>query len=297
MIDRPVTIADRARTSASLPGGAPDERADRRHPCDPAACALAAAERIIEILDVAIDDRGEAHWVTTGGSAPGAIYEHLASDRCATSSTGGRSTSGAATTGSSRSTTRSRTPRSPSTGCWTRRIRRESGTGQSGADVMPVATRASRSAATTSTRSRSPTRSPRAATRTGRASRYVEEIRADGPDEDDDGLAGLRPDPPRRRAGRAHPVGLPGLGGVRRAGVGRRGSGADARRAARRAGHPEPRARSAPRTSSSSSRPARPRRTCWPTSSGPRGSAPAAGPARPAGRATWILDRAAAARL
>jgi hypothetical protein len=47
---------------------------------DPAACALAAAERIIEILDVAIDDRGEAHWVTTGGSAPGAIYEHLASE-------------------------------------------------------------------------------------------------------------------------------------------------------------------------------------------------------------------------
>src|SRR5262249_9910096 len=46
---------------------------------DPDACALAAAERIVEILDVAIDDRGEAHWVTTGGSAPGAIYRQLAS--------------------------------------------------------------------------------------------------------------------------------------------------------------------------------------------------------------------------
>jgi 6-phosphogluconolactonase len=46
---------------------------------DPDACALAAAERIIEILDVAIDDRGEAHWVTTGGSTPAAIYRHLAS--------------------------------------------------------------------------------------------------------------------------------------------------------------------------------------------------------------------------
>ncbi|HUQ79269.1 MAG TPA: 6-phosphogluconolactonase [Patescibacteria group bacterium] len=45
---------------------------------DPAACALAAAERIVEILDVAIDDHGEAHWVTTGGSAPAAIYRHLA---------------------------------------------------------------------------------------------------------------------------------------------------------------------------------------------------------------------------
>ncbi|HEY8438756.1 MAG TPA: 6-phosphogluconolactonase [Candidatus Limnocylindrales bacterium] len=45
---------------------------------DPEACSLAAAERIIEILDVAIDDRGEAHWATTGGSTPGAIYRHLA---------------------------------------------------------------------------------------------------------------------------------------------------------------------------------------------------------------------------
>jgi 6-phosphogluconolactonase len=45
---------------------------------DPEACALAAAERIIEILDVAIDERGEAHWATTGGSTPAAIYRHLA---------------------------------------------------------------------------------------------------------------------------------------------------------------------------------------------------------------------------
>jgi 6-phosphogluconolactonase len=47
---------------------------------DPEACALAAAERIIEVRDVAIDDRGEAHWVTTGGSAPGAIYRHLSTE-------------------------------------------------------------------------------------------------------------------------------------------------------------------------------------------------------------------------
>ena len=45
---------------------------------DDEACALAAAERIVEILDVAIDDHGEAHWVTTGGSTPAAIYQHLA---------------------------------------------------------------------------------------------------------------------------------------------------------------------------------------------------------------------------
>ncbi|MEA2519937.1 MAG: 6-phosphogluconolactonase [Chloroflexota bacterium] len=45
---------------------------------DPEACSLAAAERIVEILDVAIDDHDEAHWVTTGGSAPAAIYQHLA---------------------------------------------------------------------------------------------------------------------------------------------------------------------------------------------------------------------------
>ena len=44
---------------------------------DPDACALAAAERIIETLDVAIDDHGEAHWVTTGGSTPAAIYQQL----------------------------------------------------------------------------------------------------------------------------------------------------------------------------------------------------------------------------
>jgi 6-phosphogluconolactonase len=44
---------------------------------DDAACSLAAAERIVEILDVAIDDHGEAHWVTTGGSGPAAIYRHL----------------------------------------------------------------------------------------------------------------------------------------------------------------------------------------------------------------------------
>ncbi|HEX5825557.1 MAG TPA: 6-phosphogluconolactonase [Candidatus Limnocylindrales bacterium] len=47
---------------------------------DPEACSLAAAERIIEILDVAIDDHGEAHWATTGGSAPAGIYRHLAGE-------------------------------------------------------------------------------------------------------------------------------------------------------------------------------------------------------------------------
>jgi 6-phosphogluconolactonase len=46
---------------------------------DADACSLAAAERIIEILDVTIDARGEAHWATTGGSAPGGIYQHLTS--------------------------------------------------------------------------------------------------------------------------------------------------------------------------------------------------------------------------
>ena len=44
---------------------------------DADACALAAAERIVETLAVAIDDHGEAHWVTTGGSNPAAIYTHL----------------------------------------------------------------------------------------------------------------------------------------------------------------------------------------------------------------------------
>ena len=47
---------------------------------DPEACATAAAERIVEILDVAIDERGEAHWATTGGSSPAGIYAALASE-------------------------------------------------------------------------------------------------------------------------------------------------------------------------------------------------------------------------
>lgn len=45
---------------------------------DAEAVSLAAAERIVEILDVAIDDHGEAHWATTGGSTPGGIYQQLA---------------------------------------------------------------------------------------------------------------------------------------------------------------------------------------------------------------------------
>ena len=45
---------------------------------DAEACSLAAAERVIEILEVAIDDHGEAHWATTGGSTPAGIYHHLA---------------------------------------------------------------------------------------------------------------------------------------------------------------------------------------------------------------------------
>ena len=45
---------------------------------DADACSLAAAERIIESRVGAIEERGEAHWATTGGSTPGAIYRHLA---------------------------------------------------------------------------------------------------------------------------------------------------------------------------------------------------------------------------
>jgi 6-phosphogluconolactonase/glucosamine-6-phosphate isomerase/deaminase len=44
---------------------------------DADACSEAAAERIVEILGVAIDARGEAQWATTGGSTPAGIYRHL----------------------------------------------------------------------------------------------------------------------------------------------------------------------------------------------------------------------------
>ena len=45
---------------------------------DAEACAQDAAERIATILAAAAVDRGRAHWATTGGSTPGAIYRRLA---------------------------------------------------------------------------------------------------------------------------------------------------------------------------------------------------------------------------
>jgi 6-phosphogluconolactonase len=44
---------------------------------DPETVSQAAAERIAQALTAAVDERGVAHWVTTGGSAPGSIYRHL----------------------------------------------------------------------------------------------------------------------------------------------------------------------------------------------------------------------------
>ena len=45
---------------------------------DPEACALTAAELIAQVLNDAVAARGVAHWATTGGSTPAAIYRHLA---------------------------------------------------------------------------------------------------------------------------------------------------------------------------------------------------------------------------
>jgi 6-phosphogluconolactonase len=45
---------------------------------DPEACAVAAAERIAGTLTEAVAAREVAHWATTGGSTPAAIYRHLA---------------------------------------------------------------------------------------------------------------------------------------------------------------------------------------------------------------------------
>jgi 6-phosphogluconolactonase len=45
---------------------------------DAEACATAAAELIAQILVDAAAARGVAHWATTGGSTPAAIYRHLA---------------------------------------------------------------------------------------------------------------------------------------------------------------------------------------------------------------------------
>jgi 6-phosphogluconolactonase len=40
-------------------------------------CAAVAAERIAGILAAAVNERGRAHWATTGGSTPAGIYRHL----------------------------------------------------------------------------------------------------------------------------------------------------------------------------------------------------------------------------
>ena len=45
---------------------------------DPEACALTAAELIARTLRDAAAANGVAHWATTGGSTPAAIYRHLA---------------------------------------------------------------------------------------------------------------------------------------------------------------------------------------------------------------------------
>jgi len=45
---------------------------------DAAAASSEAAARIAESLAAAVATRGVAHWATTGGSTPGAIYRHLA---------------------------------------------------------------------------------------------------------------------------------------------------------------------------------------------------------------------------
>ena len=44
----------------------------------PANASHAAARRIADALVAAVEARGVAHWVTTGGSTPGPIYRHLA---------------------------------------------------------------------------------------------------------------------------------------------------------------------------------------------------------------------------
>jgi 6-phosphogluconolactonase len=169
---------------------------------DPDACSLAAAERIVEILDVAIDDRGEAHWATTGGSTPGAIYRHLA-------------------LGPLRSEIDWRRvhlwwtderfvpvdhPQSNAKIAFdllldTQAYSNESGTGESGVDVV-----AGRAPGVPIRRDRVHPFPVGAAIGEGRdpdwaAARYIEELRADGPDENDDGvpafdlmLLGMGPD-------------------------------------------------------------------------------------------------------
>ena len=235
-----------------------------------------------------------AHWATTGGSTPAAIYRGSRRRRSATRSLG----AGAAVVGR-----RPLRPARPSAlerpgrdvrPARDRRAERQIRDRRGRARTLAGAAAARRSRPATSTRCPSPARSPGAKGRAGPRSATSRSSPPTGPARRR--RPGVRPRAARRRAGRPHPVGLPGLRGVRPA------EGRSASRPRRTSSRTSPRVTLNPRSSarrrrSSSSSTARRR----PRSSRVLGGEldPRRWPAQLARRAgaTWILDEAAASAL
>ena len=151
--------------------------------------------------------------------------------RWSTRSRGPTSTSGGATTGTCRAIIRCRTSSPSTTSCSTSATPRKGtaggrlrGRAAAGRERPPVPDgRGDRPGS----RSRLVCRGTRRRAACGRAPREGR-------------LARLRPHASRDRRRRAHPVGLPGLGGIRRYRAGTGDPGPDAHRAARRTGHAQP---------------------------------------------------------
>ena len=239
---RPAGRGDRGRRPGSGRGrGARDgRRARRRVAADDASRARSSIlarcrarartarppSGSLEILDVAIDDHGEAHWATTGGSTPAAIYRQLAAPPLRDEIdwrkvqlwwTDERFVPPDHPLSNAKIATSDLLEIGALSG--------ESGTGESGADVAG----GGRPASPIPAEQRPPDPDRRRdrrgpTTRTGPRQRYAEELRADGPDANDDGcpafdlmLLGVGPD--------GHILSrLPGLRGVRPDGAGARRS-------------------------------------------------------------------------
>ena len=195
-----------------MTAGAIDERArDRRHGRSGGLRAGGRGADRSRLMD-AVDDRGEAHWATTGGSTPARDLSQPR--RCRRSATDRHGTHVQLWWSDERFVP----PDHPLSNAKIAfddlieigALSGESGTGAYGTDVG-----GRRTAGAPIPRRKRPPDSDRPGdrrrrrARSGRAQRYAEMLR-DGRTAERRRLAGLRPDPARHRAGRPHPVGLPG---------------------------------------------------------------------------------------
>ena len=249
-----------------------------------------AAEPDRRVAGRAVAARGRADWATTGGSTPVAIYRRLAAPPLRRRGAVGR-----------RPCLVGRRPlraaRPPALERQAVRRRPARPQRRRGRDRRRPATRACRCRSRTSTRSGRARRSAEEPARPGVPRRLADELRAAGLPRAGR-LAGLRPRAARGRRGRAHPVGLPGLGGASTRPSWRWRSRPRPTSSRTSSGSRSTRRSSASRARCSWSSPAPRRPRSSPTSSGPARD-PRRGPAQLARRegAVWILDEAAASRL